>query len=113
RPTNRTDPMPNAIATTTVASAVVRRRTDPPDSRPGRRPGSAPVMSQPVTRAAHRLNAVAVEGTVDLVAEMTDVDLDDVRVTVEVEVPHVLQNLPLRDDIALVAQQVLEYRQLS
>ena len=44
---------------------------------------------------------------------MTDVDLDDVRVALEVVVPHVVEDLTLRHDVALAPKQELEQRELA
>ena len=64
------------------------------------------------TRAADRLDRRAVERPVHLVAQVPDVDLDDVGVAVEVVVPDVVQHLALRNDLPASAQQVLEQRAL-
>src|SRR5690606_35036368 len=50
---------------------------------------------------------------VDLRTEVPDVDLDDVRIAVEREIPHAREDLRLRDDLSRVAQQELEHRELA
>ena len=61
---------------------------------------SPPIFRQPVARAADGLDRWPPERLVELAAQMPDVDLDDVRVAVEGEVPHVVEDLPLRHDLA-------------
>src|SRR5699024_7946809 len=58
------------------------------------------------------LDRIAAEGPVDLVAQMADVDLDDVRVALEVDVPHRLEDLTLGDHVAGVLGQEGEQREL-
>src|SRR5690625_2284335 len=111
-PTSTTAPTTIATATTSVATTVVRRRTDPRRSNRRTRP-SATVACQPVPGTAHRLDRVALVRSVDLVAQVADVDFDDVRVAVKREVPHIVEDVELRDDVALAAQKVLEYRELT
>src|SRR5262245_53264323 len=101
-------PLASARPTTRVAPAVVRRRTEP-----GRRRRSATVGCQAVAVAPHRLDGRAVEGQVDLLAQVADVDLDDVRVALELVVPHVVEDLPLRHHLPGPAEQELEDRQLA
>jgi len=50
---------------------------------------------------------------VELAAQPGDVHLDDVGVTLEVEVPDVVEKLALGDDRARVAGEVLEDRELA
>src|SRR5699024_2922743 len=90
--TRGTAPMARATATTSTAAAVVRRRTE------ARRHRISPTVArQPVAGATEGLDRIAAEGPVDLVAQMADVDLDDVRVALEVDVPHRLEDLTLGD----------------
>src|SRR5438105_3783934 len=77
----------SAIATTRHAAIVVRARMVP-------------------TRLNSRLATVGVE-------TVADVDLDDVEVAVERVVPHVLQDLRLRDDVTSAPHQILEERELA
>ena len=53
------------------------------------------------------------ERLVELLAQMADVHLDDVRITLEREVPHVVEDLGLRHDLAGAAHQELEHRELA
>src|SRR5438876_7849531 len=48
----------------------------------------------------------------DLAAEGRHVDLDDVGARVEVDLPDELEQLPAREDLALVAQQARQQREL-
>ena len=45
--------------------------------------------------------------------EVADVHLDDVRVALEVDAPHVVEDLGLRRDVAVLAHQELEQRELA
>src|SRR5688572_22412804 len=72
----------------------------------------ATVTAQSVARASQGLDGLTTERPVDLVAEVPDVDLDDVRVSVEVNVPHRVQDLTLGDDVALVACEEREQGEL-
>ena len=65
------------------------------------------------TLIANGLNRRHVERLIDLAAEVPDVDLDDVGVAVEGVVPHVVEDLALRDDRAGVRDQVLEDGELA
>ena len=68
---------------------------------------------EPVARAAHGLQRLQAEGRVDLLAEVAHVHLDDVGVAGEVDPPHVVEDLRLRRDAAVLAHQVLEQRELA
>src|SRR5262245_53945251 len=70
------------------------------------------LRAHPVPDAAHRLDGVAVEGSIDLVAEVTDVHVDDVRRAVVREVPDVLEQVRTREHRAGVAHEHLEEREL-
>src|SRR5262245_50940583 len=70
--------------------------------------GSAAVGAQPVAGAAHGLDRVAVEGPVDLVADVPHVDVDDVGRAVVGEVPDVVDDRRAAEHPALVAQQQFE-----
>src|SRR5262245_26190641 len=119
--TTATPPAASATPTTSVASAVVRTRTDRGRRRrPGRAGaggsgagGSATVAVQPVALAPAGLDGVPAVGPVDLVAQPADVDLDDVGVAEELVVPDVVEHVPLGHHVAPVAQQVLQHCQLA
>src|SRR4029453_1820425 len=78
-PTRTTAPTTIATPTTATAATVVRSRTDPGTTR--RR--SAAIGHEPVAASAARLGGGPAEGPVELVAEVADVDLDDVGGTLE------------------------------
>ena len=94
-----------------------REREEPGgDERDAPADGQAPhqtLGAEPVTRAADGPDQLAVEGLVDLAAEVADVHLDDVRVAGEVDAPHVIEDLALRRDVAVAAHEVLEQRELA
>src|SRR5581483_1202435 len=71
------------------------------------------VVRQAVADEAHCLDGVAAEGLVDPLSKVADVDLDDVGVSLEAVVPHVLEDLGLGDDVAGLAHQVLEEGELT
>src|SRR5687768_12125586 len=96
--TTSTPPTTMAAATTRVAATVVRARML---ARRANRPlPSAAIGVEPVAHQAHGLDGVAPEGHVDLLAQVPDVDLDDVVTTLEGLVPHMLEDLGFRDDVA-------------
>ena len=53
------------------------------------------------------------ERLVELAPQMADVDLDDVGVALEREVPHVVEDLALRHDLPGAPQQELEHGELA
>src|SRR5690242_10580315 len=80
----------STTADTAVATAVRRRRVRT----------SGILRVEPVAGEAHRLDAAASERLVDPGAQLADVDLHDVGVTLEGEVPDVREDLGLRHDLA-------------
>src|SRR5262245_5720135 len=94
----------SAMPTTRTAVAVTRKRSRRRPSLIGR---------YPVAGTAHRLDRLAAERPVDLGAQVPDVDLHDVEVAVEVPVPHVVDDVGLRADGALAAQEVLQQREFA
>src|SRR5256885_7279254 len=61
---------------------------------------SAAVGGEAVPDEAHGLDGAAAERFVDPLAQVADVDLDDVGVALEGVVPHVLEDLGLGDHLA-------------
>src|SRR6266498_5641541 len=105
-------PRSNATPTTTTAADVMRTRTEPRSALASPGMTLATVSGQPISSAAQRLDGRPPERTVQLVPQAPHVDLDDVRVAVEVEVPDVAQEFPLAEHLAAPAQQDLQQRQL-
>src|SRR6266851_2349291 len=106
-----------AAPTTNTAAAVVRTRTDPDASRSrramrGRCSATVREVCQAVPRPAQGHDRARHVGTVELVPKPADVDLDDVRVPLEVVVPHVAQDVLLGQDLAAVAKEELQERHL-
>src|SRR5215471_8169952 len=80
-------------------------------------PGSVPASSgavdaEPVPRAAHGLQRVPAERLVDLVPEMPDVDVDDVRPVLVREVPGVLEKVEAGEHLARPPHERLQQREL-
>src|SRR5690606_32273459 len=65
-----------------------------------------------VADAAHRLDERAVEATVNLVAQVVDVDIDHVRERVEVVLPDSIDDLRAGERPPGVAHEVLEQGEL-
>src|SRR6516164_9157301 len=63
--------------------------------------------------AAHRLDQRQREIAVDLVAQATDLHVDDVGLRVEVVVPHRFEQHAARDDLALVAYEIFEQAEFA
>ena len=72
-----------------------------------------PVVDEAVADGPHRLQAVAGERPVDLRPQVADVDLDDVVVTVEVEAPHLGEQLGLRRRATVTPGESDEQLQLA
>src|SRR5581483_9859779 len=75
-------------------------------------PVVAALFSQAVPRPPDRLDAVPAEGTVDLLAEVANVDVDHVRGPVVGEVPDVLEDASPGEHLARVAHELLEEGEL-
>src|SRR5690348_3828135 len=69
-------------------------------------------LAEPVPDAAHRLERMAAEGPIDLLAQVADVDVDDVRVALEGDVPGRVQKLDARERLARPAHEDLEQDEL-
>src|SRR5512132_3936176 len=72
----------------------------------------AAVGPQAIASPANRLDRVESEGTVDLLPQVADVDVDDVRAVVVAVVPGVLEQFEPRQDLAGAAHEGLEQREL-
>src|SRR3954471_10197468 len=62
----------------------------------------------PIPGAAHGLDQLAIVRCVDLLAQRVDVDLDEIRLRPEVEVPDMLRDHRFGDDPTGIAHQILE-----
>src|SRR5665811_191928 len=76
-------PTTSVTPTNTEARTVVRARTEPQ-----RQFTSTTVRVQAIADQSDCLQACPTGGLVDALAKLTDVDLDDVRVTVEGKIPY-------------------------
>src|SRR5262245_59791778 len=88
-------------------------RTPKTRSRMERGTRSTAVGREPVPGSPDGLDRLAAERLVDLLAQPADVDLHDVRVAVELEVPDVREDVGLRDDLPAVAHEELEDGELA
>src|SRR5581483_4350230 len=70
------------------------------------------VCAQPVADAANRLDRVAAERPVDLLAQVADVDVDDVGAALERDVPGAVEELRPRQRDAGAAHEQLEKGEL-
>src|SRR3990172_5013102 len=112
--TRASDAPISATPTTRTAPAVARARTDRSATRSrDQRVPSAATSVQSIAGTPNGLQCLAAERTVQLVAQMQDVHLDDVGIAFEVVVPHVVEDLPLRQDVPLAAEQELQDRELA
>jgi lysylphosphatidylglycerol synthetase-like protein (DUF2156 family) len=75
-------------------------------------PSAGAVAAEPVPGAADGLDGVAPERPVDLVAQVADVDVDDVRRAGEGEVPHVLEQVRPAEHDTGVAHELGEEGEL-
>src|SRR5687768_16004854 len=87
------------------------RTTSRPSGRPGLLTGSGGV--EPVTAAPDGLEERGLAFPIQLVAQVADVDLDDVRLTFEVVVPDGGEDLLARKKGALMPREVLQQRELA
>src|SRR5690348_17188200 len=70
------------------------------------------IISDAVSHTADRLERVATEGSIDLGSQIANVDIHDVRVALEGEVPDVLDQGRAADHLVLVAHEVFEQSEL-
>src|ERR671915_507784 len=104
-------PTPRVSAmTSTVASVNRARRLRRRHQRRGR---SAAIAGQPVSGAAYGLHRPAPERSVDLAAQIADVDLDHVDIPVVVSVPDMVEDLGLGDHLTAAPQQELQQGELA
>ena len=73
----------------------------------------AAVGAEPVADAANRLDRLAPERPVDLLAQVPDVDVDDVRPALERHVPGSVEQLEPGEHDARPAHEQLEHRELA
>ena len=69
--------------------------------------------TEAIPDAAHRMDQGIGLSVVDLAADASDIDVDDVRRRIEMQVPDVLQQHCAGDDAAFVADQVLQELELT
>src|SRR5690349_23661886 len=70
------------------------------------------LVLQAITGAAHGLELRHAERAIDLVAQVADVDVDDVRAVLVVVVPRVLEQLVAGEHLARVAHERLQELEL-
>src|SRR4051794_36643950 len=104
-------PRTNSVAyQSAIRSPNPPRSVGPERTRNGESKGSD---TEDVPHAANRLQQLALERAIDLLAQAAHQHVDDVGLRVEVVFPHVRQDHRLRDDLSGVAHQVLEQRELA
>src|SRR6187549_1365734 len=97
--TSAQPPAASVSPVTSTTRAVVRAR---------RVRTSAGFRVEAVAHQPHRLKTGPVEGDVDALTQLPDVDLDDVGVSLIGEVPHVLEDRGLGEHLAGPAHQELQ-----
>src|SRR5689334_17656070 len=70
------------------------------------------LVPQPVADAANGLEGGAPEGPIDFVPEVADIDVDNVRVAIECEVPHMLEQTRAGQRLPRVLHEVVKEREL-
>ena len=68
----------------------------------------APSVFDDIADAPDGVDVLLAEALVNLRAQVADVDVDDVRIARIVVAPDLLENLVARQDVALVAQEILK-----
>src|SRR5262249_31162546 len=71
------------------------------------------IISYPVTQAPDGLQRGPLEGTVDLVSQRADVDVDDPGIPVEGEVPDMIHQCGPGEQVTRPAHEVLQQRELG
>src|SRR5262249_24486964 len=72
-----------------------------------------PLRLEPVPEAPQRCDVTASERSIDLLAQVADIDLDDVVVALVIESPHGVEDRLLRVNDAHPAHQELKQRELA
>src|SRR2546423_3031149 len=75
--------------------------------------GGSRSAADDITHASHRMEQLLVEAPIDLLAQAAHEHVDDVGLGIEAVIPHVRQDHRLRDDLAHIAHQILEQRELA
>src|SRR5437879_13597835 len=70
------------------------------------------LLPQAVAHPAHGLDRVAPERTVDLLAQVADIDVDHVRAALERKIPRAVEQLRAREGDARATHEQLEQREL-
>src|SRR5690348_6146286 len=101
------------VAASATARPTAASRTTPNRSRARseKRPSTSALGVEHVSDLADRADQRRAE-RIELPAQVADVGLDDVRVAGEVVLPHVLEDLPLREHPPRVVQEVPQQRVL-
>src|SRR6476660_5391196 len=89
-----------------------RRRRDSSGTRPAAVTDSRARRLDDVAGAADRVDQFRLD-RVDLLAQVADVELDDVRLALEVVLPHPVEDLRLGEHHPLVAHQVAQQLELG
>src|SRR6266480_7532090 len=85
----------------------------PPSAGPGSAAGShAAVLAEPIAHPPDRLQRLHPERPIDLLAQVADVDLHDVRAVLVAEIPRGVDQLALGEDVTRSAHERLQQREL-
>src|SRR5438067_413101 len=69
-------------------------------------------IAEPVAHPAHRLQEGAVKVTIDLTPQIADIDIDDVGIAEEIEVPDVLGDLRAGEYVPGMAHEIFQESEL-
>src|SRR5205809_5676091 len=94
------------------ARSPSRRRTGASGGGGSEAGSSSAVLAEAVADPAYGLDRTAAERPVDLVAQVADVDVDEIGAGLEAELPGALEQLASRQSLAAPTQQEFEHGEL-
>src|SRR5579859_2433497 len=87
--------------------AVIRPRSDEKNGN-----GAPPSDAERVPDATDRVDELVISVDIDLVAQVADIDVDEVRFAEEIRAPDAVEDLVARMDFVRIHEQELEQREL-
>src|SRR5215469_13291549 len=87
--------------------AVIRPRSDEKNGS-----GAPPSDAERVPDATDRVDELVIGVDVDLVAQIADIDVDEIRLAEEIRAPDAVEYLVARVDLVRIHEQELEQREL-